>query len=112
MIAYSRSKTILFIIPLTQILYRDGIAIVLMKRSPPMNGVGYGVSRLWLGTWQGTIDRETLTWLRFYERSGALFFLPEDAAQQRARAESQRAERLAAGAFARVGRISQQLVNN
>ena len=48
---------------------------------------------LWLGTWQGTIDRETLTWLRFYERSGALVLLPEEAAQQRAEAEAQRAER-------------------
>jgi Uma2 family endonuclease len=47
---------------------------------------------LWLGTWQGTIDRETLTWLRFYDQSGSLVLLPEEAAQQRAEAESQRAE--------------------
>ncbi|MFN9649126.1 MAG: hypothetical protein ACK58Z_11665, partial [Pseudanabaena sp.] len=47
---------------------------------------------LWLGTWQGTIDRETLTWLRFYDQSGALVLLPEEAAQQRAETEAQRAE--------------------
>ena len=34
MIAYSRPKTILFIIPLTQIRYRDGIEIMITKRSP------------------------------------------------------------------------------
>jgi Uma2 family endonuclease len=44
---------------------------------------------LWLGTWQGTIDRETLSWLRFYDSTGALVLLPEEVAQQRA-------ERLAA----------------
>ncbi|MBW4688880.1 MAG: Uma2 family endonuclease [Komarekiella atlantica HA4396-MV6] len=46
----------------------------------------------WLGTWEGTIDRETATWLRFYDREGNLVFLPEEAAHQRAQAESQRAE--------------------
>ena len=44
---------------------------------------------LWLGTWQGTIERETAVWLRFYERAGNLVLLPEEA-------ERQRAERLAA----------------
>jgi Uma2 family endonuclease len=47
---------------------------------------------LWLGTWEGTIDRETLTWLRFYDSTGALVLLPEEAAQRQAEAESQRAE--------------------
>jgi len=47
---------------------------------------------LWLGTWEGTIDRETLTWLRFYDSEGSLVLLPEEAAQQRAEAETQRAE--------------------
>jgi Uma2 family endonuclease len=41
---------------------------------------------LWLGTWQGAIDREPPTgscdWLRFYKPSGALVALPEEAAQQ------------------------------
>jgi Uma2 family endonuclease len=64
----------------------------------------------WLGTWQGMIDRETANWLRFYDTSGNLVLLPEEAAQQQAEAaqqqaeaerlraeqESQRAERLAA----------------
>ena len=43
----------------------------------------------WLGAWEGTIDRETAVWLRFYDRSGNLVLLPEEAAQARA-------ERLAA----------------
>jgi Uma2 family endonuclease len=47
---------------------------------------------LWLGTWQGTIDRETLTWLRFYDSNGSLVLLPEEVAQQRAEVENQRAE--------------------
>jgi Uma2 family endonuclease len=53
---------------------------------------------LWLGTWTGTIDRETLTWLRFYDVEGTLVPLPEEAAQQRANAEQERAnaERLKA----------------
>ncbi len=65
---------------------------------------------LWLGTWQGTIDRETMNWLRFYDSTGGLVLLPEEVAQQnaeiaqqkaeaefqRAEAGSQRVERLAA----------------
>jgi Uma2 family endonuclease len=47
---------------------------------------------LWLGTWDGTIDRETATWLRFYDSSGNLVPLPEEAAQQQANQEHQRAE--------------------
>lgn len=43
----------------------------------------------WLGTWEGTIDREMATWLRFYNSEDSLVLLPEEAAQQRA-------ERLAA----------------
>lgn len=50
----------------------------------------------WLGTWQGTIDRETAVWVRFFDRDGNLVLLPEEAAQQQAEAKSQRAERLAA----------------
>lgn len=44
---------------------------------------------LWLGTWQGTLERETAVWLRFYDSQGNLVLLPEEA-------ERQRAERLAA----------------
>lgn len=46
----------------------------------------------WLGTWEGTIDRETGVWLRFYDNSGNLILLPEEAAQARAEQEQQRAE--------------------
>ena len=46
----------------------------------------------WLGTWSGTIDRETAVWLRFYEPSGNLVPLPEEAAQQQAQAAQQQAE--------------------
>lgn len=58
---------------------------------------------LWLGTWEGTIQRDPAVWLRFFEVGGNLVLLPEEAAQARAeqerlRAEQerQRAERLAA----------------
>ena len=51
---------------------------------------------LWLGTWEGTIDREPMTgvcqWLRFYDRQGNLVPLPEEAAQQQAEQEKQRTE--------------------
>ncbi|MGB3206039.1 MAG: hypothetical protein WBB28_13695, partial [Crinalium sp.] len=50
----------------------------------------------WLGTWEGTIDRETALWLRFYDTDGNLVLLPEEAAQQQAEQQRQRAERLAA----------------
>lgn len=58
---------------------------------------------LWLGTWEGTIIRETAVWLRFYDRSGNLVPLPEEAAvaqaeqeRQKAEQERQKAERLTA----------------
>lgn len=51
---------------------------------------------LWLGCWEGAIDREpnsgTCTWLRFYDPERNLVLLPEEAAQQRAEQETQRAE--------------------
>lgn len=46
----------------------------------------------WLGTWEGTIDRETAIWLRFYDREGNLVPLPEEAALARAEAERQQTE--------------------
>ncbi|MEC4984123.1 MAG: Uma2 family endonuclease [Oscillatoria sp. PMC 1068.18] len=46
----------------------------------------------WLGTWEGTIDRETAVWLRFYDESGNLVPLPEEAAQQQAEAAQKEAE--------------------
>lgn len=58
---------------------------------------------LWLGTWEGIIDRETAVWLRFYNRAGTLVLLPEEAAiseveqeRQKAEQERQKAERLTA----------------
>lgn len=57
----------------------------------------------WLGVWQGTIQRETAPWLRFYTQEKDLVFLPKEAEHQRAetehqraKTERQRAERLAA----------------
>jgi Uma2 family endonuclease len=47
---------------------------------------------LWLGTWEGSLDRETAIWLRFYDSQGNLVLLPEEAERQRAEAERQRAE--------------------
>jgi hypothetical protein len=39
-----------------------------------------------LGTWEGTIDRETAIWARFYDPEGNLIPLPEEAAQEQAAA--------------------------
>ncbi|MEB3232636.1 MAG: Uma2 family endonuclease [Leptolyngbyaceae bacterium] len=51
---------------------------------------------LWLGTWEGSINREpvnsTCHWLRLYDPSGNLIPLPEESAQQQAAEERQRAE--------------------
>ena len=47
---------------------------------------------LWLGTWQGTITKQPGVWLRFYDSSGNLVPLPEEAAIQKAETERQRAE--------------------
>jgi len=51
---------------------------------------------LWLGTWDGVIDREpgtgTCHWLRFYDADGNVVPLPEEIAQQQAGQERQRAE--------------------
>jgi Uma2 family endonuclease len=46
----------------------------------------------WLGTWEGTIQRETAIWLRFYDREENLVLLPEEAAYQQVEMERQRAE--------------------
>lgn len=46
---------------------------------------------LWLGTWEGTINRDTAIWLRFYDPNGNLIPLAAEVAE----AERQRAERLA-----------------
>lgn len=49
----------------------------------------------WLGTWEGTLQQETATWLRFFDADGNLILLPEELAKierQRAENEAQRAE--------------------
>jgi hypothetical protein len=46
----------------------------------------------WLGTWEGTIDRETAIWARFYDAQGNLVPLPEEAAQQELNATQQALE--------------------
>ncbi|GBF84817.1 hypothetical protein AsFPU3_1872 [Aphanothece sacrum FPU3] len=58
---------------------------------------------LWLGTWGGTILKETAPWLRFYDAQKNLVLLPAEAAkkeaemaQQQVEIERQRAEVLAA----------------
>lgn len=37
----------------------------------------------WLGLWEGTIDRETAQWLRFYDQAANLVLLPEEAAEEK-----------------------------
>ncbi|MDB9311884.1 Uma2 family endonuclease [Spirulina sp. CS-785/01] len=37
---------------------------------------------LWLGTWEGTLTKETAVWLRLYDRNGNLVLLPEEVARQ------------------------------
>jgi Uma2 family endonuclease len=52
--------------------------------------------KLWLGTWEGVIDREPVTgtchWLRFYDRYNTLVPLPEETAQYQAEQERLRAD--------------------
>ncbi|HIK10753.1 MAG TPA: Uma2 family endonuclease [Oscillatoriaceae cyanobacterium M33_DOE_052] len=49
----------------------------------------------WLGTWEGTIDREAAVWLRFYDGEGNLVLLPEEAERQKAEQAELKAARLA-----------------
>ncbi|NCS79901.1 MAG: hypothetical protein GPJ17_23260 [Microcystis aeruginosa K13-07] len=44
-----------------------------------------------MGTWEGTIDRETAIWARFYDPEGNLIPLPEEAAQEQAAAAQEQA---------------------
>jgi Uma2 family endonuclease len=46
----------------------------------------------WLGTWEGTIDREKAVWLRFYDTEGNLVLSPEEAERQKAEQAQQFAE--------------------
>lgn len=41
---------------------------------------------LWVGMWQGTIDRDTTTWMRFYDVEGKLVQTPTEAAEEQVQA--------------------------
>jgi Uma2 family endonuclease len=63
---------------------------------------------VWLGVEEGTVQRETAPWLRFFRPDGSLILLPEEEVQQerqRAEVERQRAE----AALAEVERLKAQL---
>ncbi|MFM6488005.1 MAG: hypothetical protein ACKPHQ_08610, partial [Dolichospermum sp.] len=67
---------------------------------------------LWLGTWEGTIDRETAIWSRFYDVAGNLVLLPEEAAQLQAQAaqlQAQAAELREQEAEAKAARLAARL---
>ena len=69
----------------------------------------------WLGIWEGTIDRETAPWLRFYDQEGNLVFLPEEAERQKVEAERQKAEterQKAEGVAARLGELGEDAENS
>ena len=48
--------------------------------------------KLWLGTWEGVVDKESAIWLRFYDQENNLVLLPEEAAQEQAQLAEQRAQ--------------------
>ncbi|MBE9003572.1 Uma2 family endonuclease [Fortiea sp. LEGE XX443] len=67
---------------------------------------------LWLGTWEGTVDRETAIWLRFYDSDGNLVPLPEEAAQAQAdaaQAQADAAQAQADAAQAQAERLAARL---
>lgn len=57
---------------------------------------------LWLGTYEGIIDRETAIWLRFYDVAGNLVLLPDEAAAAQAQVAVTQAEIAVAQAQAAV----------
>ncbi|HIK09879.1 MAG TPA: Uma2 family endonuclease [Oscillatoriaceae cyanobacterium M33_DOE_052] len=59
----------------------------------------------WLGTWEGTIDREAAVWLRFYDEEGNLVLLPEEAERQKA----EQAELKAEQAELKAARLAEKL---
>jgi Uma2 family endonuclease len=61
---------------------------------------------LWLGTWEGTIDRETAIWVRFYDVAGNLVLLPEEAAKLHAEAAKLHAE--TAGSQAEIAQLREE----
>lgn len=67
---------------------------------------------LWLGTWEGTLRRETAIWLRFYDVAGNLVLLPDEAATLQAQAAILQAEVAAAreeAAAAKAARLAARL---
>jgi transcription initiation factor TFIID subunit TAF12 len=50
------------------------------------------ILELWVGTWEGTLNREAASWLRFYDATGNLILLESEAAQQQAEQAQQQAE--------------------
>jgi Uma2 family endonuclease len=47
---------------------------------------------LWVGAWQGEIERDTASWLRFYDLQGNLVLLPEETERHRAEQAEQQLE--------------------
>ena len=45
-----------------------------------------------MGTREGTVERETTIWARFYDAAGNLVLLPEEAAKSQAKAAKSREE--------------------
>ena len=67
---------------------------------------------LWLGTWEGTIDRETATWLRFYDVAGNLVLLPEEANKaqvEKVKAEADKFKVQAENAKAKAAKLAARL---
>jgi Uma2 family endonuclease len=60
---------------------------------------------LWLGAWEGTIDRETAIWARFYDVTGNLVLLPEEAAKLREQEAKSREETAKAKATRLAARL-------
>lgn len=54
---------------------------------------------LWLGTWSGTIIRETADWLRFYDSENNLVLLPEEAVKKQLRETQNKLEVVEQKAF-------------
>jgi len=67
---------------------------------------------LWLGTWEGTIDRETATWLRFYDIAGNLVLLPQEADKaqlQKVKVEAEKFKIQAENAKAKAAKLAARL---
>ena len=63
---------------------------------------------LWVGTWNGMVEDDNAVWLRFYDGSGNLVLLPQEAQKLRADAEQQRADHEAQRADHEAQRADQE----